>query len=57
MKMDSIYPVLLPFRFTIANMIERLDVSGELFASVLDDPQDLLLALKVGEKFLGGRQG
>ncbi|MBE0429866.1 MAG: DNA ligase D [Thermoleophilia bacterium] len=41
-----------PADFTIANIPERLQASGDLFAGVLFDRQDLMEALRLGSRFL-----
>lgn len=51
---DEVRPGLRPSGFTIANVLDRLAARGDLFAPVLDDHQDLLLAIKAGEKLHGG---
>ncbi len=49
---DELRPGLRPGDFTIANIPERLEAKGDLFAGVLSEQQDLMLALKRGEKYL-----
>ena len=53
---DEVKPGLQPTDFTIAGIPGRLDDRGDLFSPVLDDRQDLLLAIKAGEKFLRGHR-
>lgn len=53
---EEVRPGLCPSDFTIAGIFDRLAARGDLFAPVLDDPQDLLLAIKAGEKLHGGRR-
>ncbi|MHB9054015.1 MAG: hypothetical protein ACYC5F_08555 [Thermoleophilia bacterium] len=43
-----------PANFDITNIPGRLEEKGDLFAPVLTEKQDLMLALQQGEKFLTG---
>lgn len=55
LEWDELVPGRLrPANFDITNIPGRLEEKGDLFAPVLTEKQDLMLALQQGEKFLTG---